>query len=636
MLKTFLLAAFFFIHAITWAQQAVCHLAKASSQGVMTIASPADVAKMNAYDVYFYKLDVAIERTSVFISGNAEIHARVVKDMPEFVIELHDSLSIDSLLINGTEYAYSRDSNRVNVAVNLLQGSTIVAQIFYHGFCPQSTDAAIGSGFSNSLTPHEVTWSLSQPYSAREWWPCKQVLYDKADSSAVWITTDSSNKAGSNGLLVNTTVLPGGKKRYEWKSHYPIDYYLISVAVSDYEEYNLYAHPEGMATPLLIQNYIYDSAVKPLIDITPSSIELYSHLYGLYPFSQEKYGHCQVKLNGAMEHQTMSTMGSFSFNTVVHELAHHWFGDKVTCGSWADIWLNEGFASYSEYVSHEGLSTGLAKQWIDIVMNDAKVAQGSVYVLDTQNVARMFDGYSTYRKGAILLHMLRYEINNDSIFFLGLRNHLQMYAYATALGPDFQTSMEQTAGIDFDFFFDQWYYGQGYPVFSGKWNQIGDHFYLNLLQSSTNATTPLFETHLDMHITFTSGDTSIRIWSDSASRIYDIVIAGKAVTDVELDRDNHVLNDMGTLQKDPLFNAIPDVKGEERMLVYPNPTNDLLYITLAKESRVEVFTITGKKQVEKFMDDNDGTLSLQDLNDGMYFVKVTKGNSSHTVKIMKQ
>ena len=146
--------------------------------------------------------------------------------------------------------------------------------------------------------------------------------------------------------------------RYEWKSRHPIDYYLISVSVAPYLEYLNYAHPPRPTVPVV--NYVYNQAAlgnfQSEIDRTPGFIENYSALCGLYPFADEKYGHSMAPLGGGMEHQTMTTQDGFNFTLTAHELFHQWFGDNVTCGSWEDIWLNEGFASYGEYLSLQALA----------------------------------------------------------------------------------------------------------------------------------------------------------------------------------------------------------------------------------------------------------------------------------------
>ncbi|MCH2231983.1 MAG: hypothetical protein MK105_16730 [Crocinitomicaceae bacterium] len=219
----------------------------------------------------------------------------------------------------------------------------------YDGIPPNgATNPLGGAGMTNGSSPswgNQVTWSLSEPFSAYEWWPCKQSLTDKADSVGIKITVPSTCKAGSNGVLENVVDLGNSLTRYEWKHRHPIDYYLVSVAVAQYVEYNVYANPTGAASPILIQNYIYDNPAtlnnfQNDIDETVDFMELFAELYGPYPFEDEKYGHCMAPLSGGMEHQTMTTQGWFAKSLTAHELGHQWWGNNVTCASWADIWVN--------------------------------------------------------------------------------------------------------------------------------------------------------------------------------------------------------------------------------------------------------------------------------------------------------
>jgi aminopeptidase N len=325
----------------------------------MAVASPQHMQLMNLYDVTFYGLDLGLERNSVYITGSVTTHANV-KSAPlsVFAFELHPNYTIASVTINGAQQS-NITRNGSNVSVNLTTivpaKGKVVAVISYSGTAPNGGNAAIGNGFNTareSQWGNDVTWSLSEPYAAYEWWPTKQVLTDKADSVHVAVTTSPENKVGSNGLLTNTVTLPSGKVRYEWKSRYPIDYYLISVAVSDYEEYVQFANPAGATKPIPVVNYVYKGSLanyKNQIDFTPPLIEHFSELFTLYPFALEKYGHSMAPIGGGMEHQTMTTQSTFTFTLTAHELAHQWFGDNVTCASWQDIWLNEGFASYAEY-----------------------------------------------------------------------------------------------------------------------------------------------------------------------------------------------------------------------------------------------------------------------------------------------
>jgi aminopeptidase N len=281
------------------AQRNLCALGKQKSNQHKSVVSSSVQALEELYDVSFYHLDIDVEITGKYVSGNVRTIAKVLSSsLDTFAFELHANHSIDSMKINGQTTSYSRSGAAVYglLPQTLSQNQFIDAVVYYHGTAPTSGSAAIDDGFNNKNSPswgNTVTWSLSESYVAYEWWPCKQQLRDKADSSYCFITTDSTNKGGSNGILTAVVDLGNGKKRYEWKSHHAIDYYLISVAVAKYIDYSFYAHPAG-GDSVFVQNYIYDnpntlSNFQSVIDQTAELIEFFSDKYGLYFFNDEKY-----------------------------------------------------------------------------------------------------------------------------------------------------------------------------------------------------------------------------------------------------------------------------------------------------------------------------------------------------------
>lgn len=654
----FSLALIFFVFhylLLTAQSQHPCSSAKKSFQHTQRRAavSAAHISLMNQYDVSFYKLDVALERTSTFIRGNVIIKANaVVASLDTFGFELHPNLVIDSVKANNTVKNFTRNGSAV--IVPLLQQAAanneeISVQIFYRG-TPPSTGTSFGDGMTNDNSPswgNQVTWSLSQPFAAYEWWPCKQVLTDKADSSEVWITTNASNKAGSNGLLKQVVTLPNNKARYEWKSKYPINYYLISVAVAQYVDYSIFANPAGSPQPILIQNFIYNNPqtlpnFQNDINQTVDMLEAYSELFGLYPFYEEKYGHCMAPLPGGMEHQTMSTQGFFEFTLTAHELMHQWFGDYVTCASWEDIWLNEGFASYGEYLAYEKLvSKSSADNYMLNVHDNVKSEpDGSVYVANIANSDRIFDSRLSYDKGNTLVHTLRYLVNNDSLFFNALKDYLQQYRFATANTQQLLSVLENNTGINFDDFKNQLFFGEGFPTYDVIWNYKNNVFYLEVNQTTSEpSATSLFTLPVEYKINFNGGDTIIRLLPIANNSRYSITLNNE-VTSLEVDPFNGLVNDE-SVQKDAnlefVITSIED-KTLDNFYVYPNPainTLQLIGIDLG-EVTITVYDAVGKLilATEKF--NSNKPIDVSSLTSGLYYLHAKTPPSTKVIKWVKE
>lgn len=597
--------------------------------------------KMDRYDVTYYKLDIALENNSRNVGGNVRLRARTLaQPLDSLAFELYPTLAIDSVVVNGRRAAAARRAGS-DVTVPLPQlvpaGTLFDAVVYYRGTAPSGNSAAIGNALSTRVDDDynvPVTWSLSEPFSAHEWWPCKQVLPDKADSVDVWVTTSTSNKVGSNGVLERVTPRPGGKHRYEWRHRSkPIAYYLVSVAVAPYIEYTTYANPAG-GPRVPIVNYVYNQTAlddyRTEIDRTPGFLEHYSSLLGLYPFASEKYGHSMAPMGGGMEHQTMTTQDGFSFGLTAHELAHQWFGDNVTCGSWEDIWLNEGFASYGEYVSLERFgSASSPRQWMNGTHGSVLQSPGgSVRVPDTTNVGRIFSGRLTYRKGAAVVHMLRYLLNDDTKFFRALRTFQSTYSGRTARTRDLQAVFEAEAGRPLQYFFDQWYAGQGFPTFDVRWNQVGQNFYVRTTETVSMASvTPFFDTDLDYRLTFTDNTTQlVRLRQGQAVSSYAVALpAGKTVASIAVDPDQWVLNGEGTIVRDnALVLGTAAAARAQRLAVYPNPCRDALALhALRAPATAEVSDAAGRVLLRQAVDPLHAQLDTHALAAGLYHLRLS-------------
>ena len=592
------------------------------------------------YNVHYVHLDVQVERTSNGIFGKAVTHFTVnSSQLNDYIFELIAPHAIDSIYINGAPASFVRNGNVVTAALAtpLSQGSQGIAEVWYGGTPP---NGGFFNGISNESSPswgNQVTWTLSQPFGARDWWPVKQDLQDKIDSVRIWITTDTSNKAGSNGLLENITLLTGGKHRYEWVHRHPIAYYLLSLAVAEYIEYN-FSVPvsQGLSVPII--NYIYNNPgalpnFQADIDETGAMLLFFNSVYGLYPFADEKYGHCMAPFSGGMEHQTMTTQGFFNRDLTAHELGHQWFGDHVTCASWKDIWVNEGFASYSEYLYAQSVSQTAANQWMASAhQNITSVAGGSVYVDDTTNENRIFSGRLTYDKGGAILHTLRAIVNNDSLYFLGFRQFLQQFGGGNARGVDVQQVMEQVSGLNLQTFFQQWYFGEGFPILEIRWNSGGPGLLLNIQQvGSAPNSVSAFSYPLELVLQRNGlPDTTVRVAMQSPQQFFQVPVSG-VVTGIVVDPLRWVIKRVNLLQKDETLSLASSE--EITFMAYPNPATSDVWISGAEGPAV-LTNVTGQEVWRGLLHPNQ-SFQMAHLPVGTYFLHFFHQQKPQTLRLVR-
>src|SRR3989339_190219 len=506
------------------------------------------------YDVKYYKLDLNVNHIAQTISGNVTCKGEIVEpNVTEIYYDLTNSLIVDSVLINGNAATFSRGSNKLNISLNtaLNQGYNFTTVVYYHG-TPGSS--GFGSFEFSSHSGIPAIWTLSEPYGAMDWWPVKDTPADKADSADVWITVSTSLTPVSNGKLMEIVNNGNGTHTYKWKNSYPIAQYLLSMAITNYAQYTNYYH-YSLTDSMPIDHFLYPESLNSNIsqlNKTPGMIEIYSQQFGQYPFINEKYGHAQFGWGGGMEHQTISSMGGFSDGLISHELAHMWFGDKITCEDWHHIWLNEGFATYAEAVIIENWfgKAGYANQ-IESEMNSAKSAQGSIWVQNISSIGQIFNGARSYAKGAVVLHMLR-GIVGDSTFFNILRSYVNYpkVAYGVAVTEDFQTIAESVSGMDLDYFFQEWIYGENYPKYSVVWStqSIGSNLNDLAIQITQNINSypSYFTMPIKIRVNFTGSDTLITIFNNAQVQNFNVTVRGKP-TSISFDPENWILKTINSV-----------------------------------------------------------------------------------------
>lgn len=603
-------------------------------------ATPVQMAIMEKYDVRFHHLKLSVERQNKTIAGSVRtIAVTKVAGVDSFMFQLHADLILDSVTAAGVRHNFTRYPDVATVALgsSLPAGATIDLIIYYHGTPPTGGSAAIGDGFSNKASPtygNQITWSLSQPYSAYEWWPCKQSLQDKIDSVFLDITTDTSNKVGSNGVLKAVVPAGTGKHTYKWETRYPMNFYLVAVCVGQYVEYNDYAHPKQIADSVRIQHYIYNTSAyannMSAIKATAPQLELFSDLFGLYPFYREKYGHVMAPFSGGMEHQTMTTLGILNFGIVAHELAHQWFGDNVTCATWKDIWLNEGSATYCEYLAAQYLTPASnALSVLRKIQSEAKKNSGTVYVDDTTNVNRIFSSSLTYNKGGAVLHMLRYHMG-DSAFFRLCKTYQQRFGNSNATTAQYQALVQEITGQDYAWFFSQWIYGNGFPWLNLRWNYTSNMLTMVMRQDNPFDASNIFKLKVQVKVYAGGKDTLVDILFPQNGNLSESwqAFAWLARPDSVIIDPQEWLLKIVTVTEDTSLSSLQEISrdGATEMMVYPNPATQSIHVTgYTNALEYELSDMSGRIIATGRLDAN-GEISVAEIPQGIYVLTGVSNN----------
>ncbi len=559
------------------------------------LAYPGDAS----IDVTYYGLDLRLTHTPNYLRGAATITLKSqLANLGSFFLDLNsttattgEGLRVDSVRADNQRLTFRFSDNKLTITSPrpLAMGQALTLTVFYQGI-PNSLNQGSFQFSTHERTTDPAIWSLSEPYGAPDWFPCRDSPADKADSSLVRITAPARFVSVSNGLLVSTTSNPDSTRTYVWRNSYPIAQYLISVALSNYERYDTPFTYGGQTMP--VAHYIYPEVlplVRANLDLTPAMLRLFTNQFGPYPFLREKYGHAQMgRGNGGMEHQTISSMEELALTPAViaHELAHQWFGDKITCRDWQNIWLNEGFASYAEALYAESVNGKIGYQsTMNAFLTRARAARGSIYVQDISNFANIFNGNRSYAKGAAVLHMLR-GVVGDSTFFCILRTYsaAPAVAYGTAVTADFQAVAQQVSGQDLTNFFRQWIYGEGYPTYriTVSNGALPNTISLRLEQRNTVASNPVsFTMPVSIRVQSAAGDTTVTVLNDRADQTFTLP-ARVPVTGIQIDPDNRLLKTVEAVVLPTVITAVAEpVPGLFR--IYPNPAlpSDALIVDFA-------------------------------------------------------
>lgn len=508
---------------------------------------------MGETDVLHYELSLEISNlntganTCTITGQNRMTIQSKSPSLTNFTFRLRNQYTITSALLNdatdvtGMVTTISTTTRSVALDPAFTMDEVFTLTIAYTG-------ASVSAGFGSiQVTTHSgtpVVATLSEPYYAYTWWPAKDgdfgVPGDNSDKATLdlTITTPNNFVVAANGLLQGEpTPLSGGRVQYAWSSNYPIATYLVSFAATNYNTWTKnYVHPGGTMT---VEFFIY-----PENDVLPNGpanragwekvtdmMATFRPLFGEYPFINEKYGLYNFPFSGGMEHQTMTGQSGFGESLTAHELTHQWWGDAVTCKTWQDIWLNEGFATYGEVLWLEyktGVQDTAAYQSAILARKPSDV-NGSVYVpASTLDVGRIFSTNFSYRKGAWVLHQLRHVVG-ETTFFQILADYRAAYEGSAATTDEFAAVASATYGQDLTWFFDEWVYQVGAPAYRFGWDSINvdglEYLHLKIEQTQSSPYPNVFTMPADVVATIGGSPQTLTVWNDARSQRFVLPVS---------------------------------------------------------------------------------------------------------------
>lgn len=530
-----------------------------------------------------------------------------------------------------------------HVPATIVEKDNNILTIHFAGKSSNTTDTITivfngtpeGQGLGSFASQREGTdssqtiWTLSEPYGARDWFPCKMTLSDKLDSVDILIQVDSPQYMGiSNGLLKNVYTT-GGSRYYHWRHSYPIATYLIALAVAKYEVIDTIANTTHGLLPIKCFSYRdkkqeWQNDVHHVVDC----MQLFDTLLGKYPFSREYYGETQFAWGGGMEHQSNSFMYNLGFELVAHEMAHQWFGDKITCGSWQDIWLNEGFATYCSGLAYEHIQPQWWRAFRETTLARAvTIPDGSVYVDDTTNVSRIFSGYLTYSKGAYVLHSLRWLLG-DSLFFTSLHSYLndERLAYNFATTENLQQHFEAVSGKELTYYFNQWIYGKGFPQYKLLWTKNGSDIEFQLFQSQSDASVSFFKMPVPVYVQSKNGSAGMFILDHTFSGEKFSVQFDDDIDSISIDPE------LWLISKNNEVWQLNDLNDASEISLFPNPATNRLSVIInsakINSARILIYDMSGKLVIEESVEYGQFAVNINvaSLTKGTYTCKLTGDN----------
>ena len=439
------------------------------------------------YDINYYHLDVKVNPADRFISGSTIFKFTATKNFKTLQFDLFTNLNIDKIIYHDRELIGKREFNAVFLTFpqDILKGKQDSFQVFYSGKPTVAKRAPWDGGFVFAKHDGDKDWiaTACQGVGASIWWPTKDQQADEVDSALISISVPNDIMDVSNGRLVGTADLKNGYTRYDWKVVNPINNYDIAVNAANYAHFS--DTYKGLEGDLSMDFYVLpENLEKAKIQFKDANrmLEAFEHWFGPYPFYKDGYKLVETPHLG-MEHQSAVAYGNKYQNgylgrdrsstgwglkwdfIIIHESGHEWFGNNITSKDIADMWIHEGFTTYSENLFVEyfyGKEAGA-----DYVIGQRKNIQLDGPIIGIYGVNKEGSG-DMYDKGANMLHTIRQLINNDEKWRSILTGLNTTFGKKTTTTTQVVNYINQQSGINFTPVFDQYLRYKNIPVLELK------------------------------------------------------------------------------------------------------------------------------------------------------------------------
>lgn len=593
------------------------------------------------YDITYHKLEFTVNPAVYFISGKVTTTYTALANMSTITFDFANELTASSVKRAGVPLAFVETAtNELVITLPTTQsiGTSDTIEITYSGVPPVNGFNAFTTSTHGLNIP--VLFTLSEPFGARDWWPCKQDLNDKINTIDVYVTAPSQYVSVSNGIEPEAPVINGTQKTTHFRHNYPIPAYLIAIAVTNYTVVsNQTAGTAPNQFPII--DYVYPESLTTTVQTqllqTPLLINFFESVFEKYPFHAEKYGHAQFGWGGGMEHTTVSFMQNFSRSLIAHELAHQWFGDKITCGTWKDIWLNEGFATYLAAMVIENFdgAASFISEKTTMIGTITSSTSGAVYLTDDEatNVNRIFSSRLSYNKGAMVLNMLRFKMG-DAMFFQGLKNYLAdvNLAFKYAVTANLQAHLEAVYGSSLNEFFLDWVYRQGYPTYAiSVQNLSGGQVKLIVNQTQSHSSVTFFEMPVPVRVMGAGGQFLDLVLQNTVNGQVFIENVPFTVTSVSFDVNKNIISKNNSITLDGAAFEL-----EQPIQLFPNPVNSLLSIDIPSTLLIEkalIYNSLGQIILETKATDS---WDVSALSSGVYYLRIVTNKGEKRLKFIKK